>query len=162
MLFKAALAERHLVMGKQIYDATSRYDDAVHWLDDLPATGVLQWPVMFLYPEYAQSDFIERFTESDTFAEQLESMFGPEAPPCEWDRAGTYKPERLAVYFETNVTDIVGQGTNYGARKWTRVPLEYTLLQALQMPDHVIPKIPVFHVFVAGSTFLLEFLRAHS
>lgn len=26
--------------------------------------GFLNWPVLFLYPEYSQSDFIERFCES--------------------------------------------------------------------------------------------------
>lgn len=29
-------------------------------------TGQLQWPVLFLYPEYGQSDLIEKFSENST------------------------------------------------------------------------------------------------
>ena len=30
----------------------------------LDEEGVLHWPVMFLYPEYAQTDFIQSFCEN--------------------------------------------------------------------------------------------------
>ena len=32
-------------------------------LDD---SGTLYWPVLFMYPEYAQTDFIQSFCENDT------------------------------------------------------------------------------------------------
>jgi hypothetical protein len=157
----AALSERGLVMGKQVYDATSRYECVTHWLDDLPANGILQWPVMFLYPEHQQSDFIERFTETDTIADHLATMFDPNEQPPYWDAKRQYRPDQLVVFFMTNASDIVAQkAKNYGPQRWTRVPKEYTLLQALQMRDHVIPKFPVFHVFVDKSPFLLEFLTS--
>ena len=30
-----------------------------------PESGALRWPVMFMYPEYAQTDFIQAFSEND-------------------------------------------------------------------------------------------------
>ena len=33
----------------------------------LSPDGVLVWPVMLLYPEYGQSDYIEAFKETDRF-----------------------------------------------------------------------------------------------
>ena len=49
--------------------------------------GVLVWPVLFLYPEVGETDFIEEFRETDQFADHLDAMFGTQerAP---WDQAG--------------------------------------------------------------------------
>ena len=43
------------------------------------------WPVLFLYPEHGETDFIEQFGENDQFSDHLETMFGAgvERPP--WD-----------------------------------------------------------------------------
>ena len=50
------------------------------------ADNALVWPVLFLYPEFGETDFIEEFKETDVFADHLEAMFGQgvERPP--WDR----------------------------------------------------------------------------
>lgn len=36
----------------------------------LDENGVLHWPVVFLYPEYRQSDFIQDFSEQQTYAKR--------------------------------------------------------------------------------------------
>jgi len=36
----------------------------------------LVWPVLFLYPEFGETDFIQEFVENQTFADHLEVMFG--------------------------------------------------------------------------------------
>ena len=53
----------------------------VHVRDNL-----LVWPVLFLYPEFGETDFIEEFNENDAFGDHIEAMFGAgvERPP--WDR----------------------------------------------------------------------------
>ena len=47
--------------------------------------NILVWPVLFLYPEFGETDFIEEFREEDKFSDHLEVMFGVgvERPP--WD-----------------------------------------------------------------------------
>ena len=59
--------------------------------------GVLNWPVMFVYPEYGQTDFIQAFAEDVTLGSMLTEMF-QERPP--WDQEGKYKPEQMTLWIE--------------------------------------------------------------
>lgn len=56
----------------------------------------LVWPVLFLYPEYQTSDFIERFGETVRFREILATVF--ETPP-EWDVKRRYRIDTITVYY---------------------------------------------------------------
>ena len=51
----------------------------------------MAWPVLFLYPEHGETDFIEEFMEDDAFADHLNAMFGPESPPAPWDLDSKYR-----------------------------------------------------------------------
>ncbi|XP_012059114.1 PREDICTED: tetratricopeptide repeat protein 4 [Atta cephalotes] len=57
----------------------------------------LVWPVMILYPETQQTDFIQNFHEDTLLIEQLIELF--EEPP-EWDVKHCYTIENINVYFE--------------------------------------------------------------
>ena len=46
----------------------------------------LVWPVLFLYPEFGETDFIEEFRENDLFWSHLEIMFGAGAARPPWDK----------------------------------------------------------------------------
>ena len=54
----------------------------------LDADGCLVWPVLFLYPEFGQTDLVEAFGEDQTFKEHLDVILGDECPP--WDEKGLY------------------------------------------------------------------------
>jgi hypothetical protein len=54
----------------------------------------LQWPVIFLYPEYGQTDFIEAFHENSAFDDHLDLMFS-ESPS--WDSHKKYTKKSLRV-----------------------------------------------------------------
>ena len=60
--------------------------------------GEMSFPVLFLYPEFSQSDMISSFRENDTFYSHFELMFEQAAP---WDQAQLYHPQTLDWYFET-------------------------------------------------------------
>ncbi|KAK6179972.1 hypothetical protein SNE40_012209 [Patella caerulea] len=60
----------------------------------------LLWPVLFFYPEYSQTDFIEAFNETNTFADHILHMFGEEVQPPSWDTDNKYKPESIQIFFE--------------------------------------------------------------
>ncbi|GKY96565.1 hypothetical protein MPSEU_000616100 [Mayamaea pseudoterrestris] len=62
------------------------------------------WPCMFLYPSHRQSDFIERFDESEMLAVRMAQMF-PELEETDettvsWDFNNEFVCSQLAVYFE--------------------------------------------------------------
>lgn len=61
----------------------------------LDEQGSLHWPVLFLYPEHQQSDFISAFCENSSFIDHLAVMFGEELPP--WDTDRKYNPQNLQV-----------------------------------------------------------------
>ncbi|XP_037626511.1 tetratricopeptide repeat protein 4 isoform X2 [Sebastes umbrosus] len=58
----------------------------------------LHWPVLFLYPEHQQTDFISAFCENNCFTDHLAVMFGEELPP--WDADRKYHSQNLQLYFE--------------------------------------------------------------
>lgn len=57
----------------------------------------LDWPVIFLYPEVGQTDFIEGFYEKSTFEEHLSIMFG-QSP--DWDDEKKYNPSSIQIYYD--------------------------------------------------------------
>ncbi|XP_076650120.1 DNA polymerase interacting tpr containing protein of 47kD [Halictus rubicundus] len=57
----------------------------------------LVWPVMILYPETHQTDFIQNFHEDTLLIEQLEQLF---SEPPEWDTEKRYNLQNINVYFE--------------------------------------------------------------
>ncbi|XP_008831213.1 tetratricopeptide repeat protein 4 isoform X3 [Nannospalax galili] len=112
-------------------------------LDD---QGRLSWPVLFLYPEYAQSDFISAFHEDSRFIDHLVVMFS-EAPP--WDVERKYSSEHLEVYFEDEDRAELYQ-----------VPPNSTLLQVLQHPRYSVKALtPAFLVCVGSSPFCKNYLQ---
>jgi len=152
----SALRERKICMGEKLYRGKAEYEGTVHW--DEENANCLRWPIMFLYPEHEQSDFIQSFGEHDRLVDLLAMMF-PQEERVEWDPKGRYVYTNLVVYFQTNSTNILGESTNYKKQSWVLVDPNKTLLDAMQLPGHVIPQFPVFSVFVRGSSFLKEFLQ---
>lgn len=63
----------------------------------LDAEGKLVWPVLILYPEIQQTDFIQNFHEDTKLIDQLEQLF---VEPPEWDTERRYTLENINVYFE--------------------------------------------------------------
>jgi len=57
----------------------------------------LIWPVLFLYPEFGETDFIQEFHEDSSFAEHMDIMF-EEYPP--WDRERKYTRNNIKLYYE--------------------------------------------------------------
>jgi len=111
---------------------------------------LLVWPVIFLYPEFGESDFIEGFKETDHFEDHINVMFGSDdrAP---WDPEGRYNPRSLVIYFEDSKTDLV------------HVPLDWTLQQALSHRGFVLKAgTPGFILLVQDSKVHKDFLSKYS
>ncbi|CAO1614140.1 unnamed protein product [Parajaminaea phylloscopi] len=71
------------------------------------------FPVMLLYPQYAQSDFIQDFHEDTAVGDHLDAMFPPESRgSLPWDQKGEYISPNLNVYATTHRMRLlkVGKG----------------------------------------------------
>ncbi|KAJ6662586.1 hypothetical protein lerEdw1_011723 [Lerista edwardsae] len=106
-------------------------------LDD---NGNLTWPVLFLYPEHGQTDFIAAFHEESRFIDHLMVMF-EDLPP--WDIEEKYIPSELELYYEDEERAEMYQ-----------VDTQATLLAALQQQRYFVKTgTPTFLVLVKHSPF---------
>ena len=113
--------------------------------------NILVWPVLFLYPEVGETDFIEEFRETDRFSDHLEVMFGAgvERPP--WDTQTRYTPSSIVIYFEDCDTNIV------------EVSLDMTLCQALTHRKFLLKAgTPGFILLVRDSKVHQDFLSKYT
>jgi hypothetical protein len=167
----AATASRELRVGDFRLDSqTSEYGDASRHLIDQQ----LCWPVLFVYEEPRQRDFIKSFAEMATLGEQLSQMFPPMQPPAPWDMLGAYRMGNIGVYF---IAEWAGQmrhstdgakwhsswddgAASLGKRYVGPLDLSTPLKTLLLHPQIEVPGWPIFHVFVEGSPFLAEAARA--
>ncbi|XP_015606705.1 tetratricopeptide repeat protein 4 isoform X2 [Cephus cinctus] len=105
----------------------------------------LVWPVIMLYPETRQAEFIQKFHEDTTLLEQLEVIF--EDPP-EWDEGRRYQPNNVNVYFETEDKSQVH-----------KVDTRQRLGEILSNPRYVIKAgTPSFMILIASSEAEKRFL----
>ncbi|XP_070563918.1 tetratricopeptide repeat protein 4-like [Ptychodera flava] len=115
------------------------------YLDD---SGVLHWPVLFMYPEYGQTDMINDFNENDRFIDHVNVMFGGDSV-APWDEERTYKPENLEIYFE-----------EMDKRVLHSVSMNATLAETLSDPRYlVVAGNPHFILLVSQTQFRDEYLK---
>ncbi|WAR23173.1 TTC4-like protein [Mya arenaria] len=115
----------------------------------MDANSVLYWPVMLLYPEYSETDFIQMFCESHRLIDHLSHMFGAETEPPHWDPDRRYKPHTVNMYFEDRDSE-----------KLIKVNKESTLSKVLKHKKYVVyDGTPSFFLTVAGSEFEKIFLE---
>lgn len=70
-------------------------------------SDILVWPVIFLYPEFGQTDFIHSFNSNDTFESHLNTMFPRDDSHPPWDQEGKYFSENLRIAFHDNTGRFV-------------------------------------------------------
>ena len=117
--------------------------------------SVLVWPVLFLYPEHGESDFIEEFTENDILYDHLCLMFDQSEPPP-WDREGKYRScKDINVYFEDARCEA--------SPKLIMADTKKSLLELISCNAHpgVIAGTPTFIVLAKNSKFENDFLRKY-
>ncbi|KAL9950832.1 hypothetical protein ACROYT_G043396 [Oculina patagonica] len=64
----------------------------------MDSSGVIYWPVVFVYPEFEETDLISSFNENDRISDHLFAMFEDESPS--WDAERKYRLANIEVYFE--------------------------------------------------------------
>jgi tetratricopeptide (TPR) repeat protein len=148
---RAACTERGLRVGPPVFNSMKR-TRAEPYVD---AEGGLHWPVLLLYPETSQSDYLEDVPESATIADVLAHMMMP--PP--WDAGGAHVPANIDVFFRTHVckpipmqqawtsvAEEAGPEEAWRTSRMVRVPHDCPLLAPLLQAEYVIADIPVFYI----------------
>jgi hypothetical protein len=64
--------------------------------DAMDPKSMLVFPVVFLYPMHAQSDFVKQFAEKDPIIDHLNYMF-----PLPWDTKQEYRIDSVDCYMDT-------------------------------------------------------------
>lgn len=111
----------------------------------------------------------------------LDTMFGVDAPPLEWDTEGAYRRDNLELFYLSNSAtplnedqltealfggwpaDVTDEGPSaYGrkAARWRRLREDITLAQLLAKKDYVVPGVPVVFVVARGTAYYDRFLSA--
>lgn len=117
-------------------------------LDDL---GVLIWPVMFIYPEHAQTDYVLNFAESESFEKHLIIMFGASSERPSWDNTNIYIPGHLKIYFEEEDANTL----------WEVEP-KCTLRKVLKHPRFIIVGgTPTFFITAHATDFNSDFVKRY-
>ena len=95
----AALQERGVRIGAPLFAQQRRYPVTMpRWADDDGASS-LSWPLLVVYPEHYQSDYLEAVHEATSLHEVLQLLLPPSgAPPLPWDRADLYRPDQVCVW----------------------------------------------------------------
>ncbi len=156
------LEKRGIKMGHTTFNTAAYQTESQTVADSVfydPLEDELSFSVLFIYEEYKQTDFIQRFNEHDTFFDHLLAMFpslvypshDPSVPapaPAPWDEKKDYLVENLVVYFETNTTKPLNKKFDKGSKekKKMKVDLNWTLGKVLRHPKYVVPGVAVFYV----------------
>ncbi|UIZ25623.1 hypothetical protein KXD40_006177 [Peronospora effusa] len=149
-----------------------------------PESGIMYWPVLFLYDQHGTSDFVEYFGEQDSMIEHLANMFPEEGPCAQWDTKNEFVASNLVVYAAADMVlpFLSRKEWHIGLSKekeedddevkrirleekheaktqfWIEVSLFCTLQQLLTHENYVVPGIPVLNIFVRDSEALENFL----
>lgn len=112
------------------------------YIDDY---NILHFPVIILYDEFMQCDFIQDFPSNSTFREQLTVIL---AEPAPWDPTHKNKINNVKVFFETNMSQPLDDVDKVVScdKKYKQVDLDSELLPVLQDEHHIVPQYPIFIV----------------
>jgi len=106
-----ALKQRKIATRKTM--RAPNMEDAVVALSDAQdAKSTLKFPVIFLYPLHAQSDFVKAVAEDESLAQHLDYIL-----PTPWDDAHEYTKALVDCYMETAAGGIIKAGKNLSLLK---------------------------------------------
>ncbi|XP_051163545.1 DNA polymerase interacting tetratricopeptide repeat-containing, protein of 47 kDa [Leptopilina boulardi] len=130
-----SMKSRGIVNLKDLEPQLPQIAQNVVHLDD---NEKLIWPVMILYPEVFQTDFIQNFHEDSTFEEHLQELFEISPP---WDGDKKYNVKSVNVYFE-----------GHNKMSINKVDIRKTLCEILQNERFIIQGgTPSFLILLANS-----------
>lgn len=112
----------------------------------------IYWPLLLLYDEANQSDFVGSFDERVPLEEQFKIMFPPDRS-VEWDHQGKYVWDRLVAYLEYYPE---------GSSDTALFPVQLDAPVLASLAERCLPPCLVLHVMVTGSPHHVVFCKNNS
>jgi len=72
--------------------------------------GAVKWPLLFIYQEHQQTDFLRQCAEDSTIDDHLQSVLDPALAPPPWDSHRTLSPSSVSVYYISYQTPVWKDG----------------------------------------------------
>lgn len=101
-----ALKARQVTVTRSVQTPDTQ-DAEIQLEDPLNPASILYYPLLFMYPISAQSDFVKAAAETSTVKENLELVL-EETP--HWDISHEYQPNNVVVYVETRAGGLAKAG----------------------------------------------------
>lgn len=150
---RSVLKIRDSRLGPILFDVAMYFHGRLpepHLVADDPTA--IEWPLLLLYDETSQSDFVEVFDERCSLHDQFQIMFPADRHP-DWDEEGKYVWDRLVCHLEHYRSD---NGTATELRKVDPGQPLHIGLGGVRLPQCL-----TLHVHVDGSGALASFCRDH-
>jgi len=97
---REAILEQGIELGPVLYDvAAYRVKTPRELLPRLDSEGDLEWPLLFIYEEHSQTDFVEFWSVLMPLETMLQQMF-PGSRYAAWDAEEKYVWDKVSVYLE--------------------------------------------------------------
>lgn len=114
----------------------------------LEESDQLVWPVIIVYPENGQTDFIEKVSEMSTLEEHMHVIF--EEPPA-WDKSQRYRPENVNAFFNSR-----------DENKFLMIDMRKSIREILQHKEvHIKQGTIMMFIVVKGSEVEKQLVQSH-
>ena len=138
----------------------------------LDAQNIMHWPVIMVYPESGQVEFIEDFPEDSAFLPFLDMMFNEDVSSFPWDVQNEYTKSKITLYYNTSYSKVMPQdvllkwldGNHVGEQdrtwkkeSWSKIDPKTTMKEMLSSKDCIIPGLPCVYA-LADNDFHQKFL----
>ncbi|SMR55920.1 unnamed protein product [Zymoseptoria tritici ST99CH_3D1] len=105
-ILRTALTARGIPPIRKTDSPPEMEDAEISLVDPADPSSRLQFPVLFLYPLHAQTDFVKAVNELETLGHHLEYLL-----PVPWDEKGEYATkEEVECYMETKGGGLIKAG----------------------------------------------------
>lgn len=180
---RKACIERNIKVGPPLFRDMKRTDKDPY-VDEY---GCIQWPVVVLFPETGQSDYIEEVPEVAAISNVVDMLLPPGdgQPPLHvptnyrgprrlpWDTKGEYTQDNVEVFFKSNPCKPIPMEQAWTADassevpeeswksiRWVRIPMNSPIMLALIQDSYIVTDIPIFYVVAKTSSFYQQMLKA--
>ncbi|KAJ2079644.1 HSP70/90 co-chaperone [Coemansia sp. RSA 988] len=162
---RAILRQAVLIRNKLTFDSpqNSSKKNACPWETDADQveldleTGHLLWPVVFLYPETKESDYVQKFDEAVSLYDMLTQVL---YEPPYWDnqQRPKYTLDNVDTYFLTR--PVGGKDQD---ERLIKVDIDAPLGTVLDSPDYIIRNgIPSFVLLPRNDPFTRQFIAHYN
>lgn len=120
------------------------------------------FPLVFIYPEFGQFDYVERNPGDESLIGAFTEIFEAGLP---WDNHGFYKNASKLVFAiklnSSTTTMKKPEGWNI-KDDYVFIGQDTSILKAVQTNGYVVPSIPEIYVLSAASPYFNVFRKEHS